>query len=60
MCERMWVGHLEHQPTHAEDHAEQVHVVRRGILQGGIGLGAWWLVPATSQMHEAKLQDVIL
>lgn len=52
VCESTWVGHLEHQPTHAEDHAEQVHVVRRGILQGGIGLGAWWLVPATSQMHE--------
>lgn len=43
------VGHLEHQSTHAEDHAQQVHVVRRGVLQGGIGLRAGRLVPATQQ-----------
>lgn len=47
MCERVCVGHLEHQSTHAEDHAEQVHVVRRGVLQCGISVCAGRLVPAT-------------
>lgn len=47
VCERVCVGHLEHQSTHAEDHAEQVHVVRRGVLQCGISVCAGRLVPAT-------------
>lgn len=42
------VGHLEHQSTHAEDHAEQVHVVRRGVLQCGVALCAGRLVPANT------------
>lgn len=46
------VGHLEHQSTHAEDHAEQVHVVRRGVLQCGVALCAGRLVPANTTNTE--------
>lgn len=36
---------LEHQPAHAEHHAQQVHVVRRGVLQRRVALGGGRLVP---------------
>lgn len=45
------VGHLEHKSTHAEDHAEQVHVVRRGVLQCRVGLCAGRFVPVTTQTY---------
>lgn len=47
----MCVGHLEHKSTHAEDHAEQVHVVRRGVLQCRVGLCAGRFVPVTTQTY---------
>lgn len=49
VCVSMHESHLEHQSTHAENHAEQVHVVRRGVLQCGIGLCAGWLVSTQIQ-----------
>lgn len=45
------VGHLEHKSTHAEDHAKQVHVVRRGVLQCRVGLCAGRFVPVTTQTY---------
>lgn len=49
MC--VCVGHLEHKSTHAEDHAEQVHVVRCGVLQCRVGLCAGRFVPVTTQTY---------
>lgn len=47
------VPHLEHQPAHAEHHAQQVHVVRRGVLQRRVALGGGRLVPAGGAVSEA-------
>ena len=44
--ERNSPAHLEHEATHAEDHAEQVHVVWCRIIQGWVTLTRWGLVPA--------------
>lgn len=39
-------AHLEHEATHAEDHAEQVHVVWCWVVQGWVTLARRGLVPA--------------
>lgn len=44
-------SHLEHQSTHAEDHAKEVHVVWRRVLQCGVSLCAWGLIPATTHVY---------
>lgn len=51
VCVCVCVGHLEHKSTHAEDHAEQVHVVRCGVLQCWVGLCAGRFVPVTAQTY---------
>lgn len=47
IMKRVCTGHLEHQSTHAENHAQQVHVIRRRVFQSGIGFCAGWFVPET-------------
>lgn len=57
VCVAVCVSHLEHQSTHAEDHAEQVHVVGRGVLQCGVGLCAGGLVSTTPQMKSNQTHN---
>lgn len=44
---KLSAAHLEHETAHAEDHAEEVHVVRRRVVQGRVTLARRGLVPAT-------------
>lgn len=40
-------AHLKHEAAHAEDHAEEIHVVRRRVVQSWVALAGRRLIPAT-------------